>query len=76
MTTAGRKKYESGILSTTSSEASGVKSIYIYNDPTGAKVQEKAEEHIQTSKSSNIINTSYYRVLPPFRNIRCFSFVK
>jgi hypothetical protein len=39
-----------------------VKIIYICNDPTGAKIQERAEEHIQTSKSSNIITTSYYRV--------------
>jgi hypothetical protein len=26
------------------------------------KIQERAEEHIQISKSSNIITTSYYRV--------------
>jgi hypothetical protein len=45
-----------------SSKTSGVKSIYICNDPTGAKIQERAEEHIQTSKFSNIITTSYYRV--------------
>jgi hypothetical protein len=38
------------------------KSIHICNDPTSAKIQERAEEHIQTSKSSNIITTSYYRV--------------
>jgi hypothetical protein len=66
--TAGRKKYESGIPSTTSSKTSGVKSIYICNDPTGAKIQERAEEHIQTSKSSNIITTSYYRVLEMVRS--------
>jgi hypothetical protein len=29
---------------------------------TSAKIQERAEEHIQTSKSSNIITISYYRV--------------
>jgi hypothetical protein len=40
----------------------GVKSIYISNDPTGAKVQERTEEHIQTGKPGNIITTSYYRV--------------
>jgi hypothetical protein len=57
-----RKEYESGIPSTTSSKTSGVKSIYIRNDPIGAKIQERAEEHIQTSKSSNIITTSYHRV--------------
>jgi hypothetical protein len=46
-----------------SSKTFGIKSIYIRNDPTGAKVQERAEEHIQTSKSSNIITTSHNRVL-------------
>jgi hypothetical protein len=49
--TTGRKKYESGIPSTVSSKISGVKNIYICNDPTGAKIQERAEEHIQISKS-------------------------
>jgi hypothetical protein len=63
--TTGRKKYESGIPSIASSKTSGVKSIYIYNDPTGAKIQERTEEHIQTSQSSNIITTSYYRVGGP-----------
>jgi hypothetical protein len=57
-----RKKYESGIPNATTHKAVGVKSIYICNDPTGAKVQERAEEHIQTSKPGNIITTSYYRV--------------
>jgi hypothetical protein len=37
--------------------------IYICNDPTGAKIQERTEEHIQTSKSSNNITTSHNRVL-------------
>jgi hypothetical protein len=58
----GRKKHESGLPSTASSKTSGVKSIYICNDPTGAKIKERTEEHIQTSKSSNIITTSYYNV--------------
>jgi hypothetical protein len=60
--TAGKEKYESRIPSTETSKTSGVKSIYICNDSTGAKVQEGAEEHIQTSKPSYIITTSHYRV--------------
>jgi hypothetical protein len=59
---AGKEKYESRIPSTATSKASGVKSIYICNDLTGAKVQERAEEHIQTSKIRYIITTSHYRV--------------
>jgi hypothetical protein len=66
--TTGRKKYESGIPSTTSSKTSGVKNIYICNDPTGAKIQERAKGYIQTSKPSNIITTSYYRVLAVVRS--------
>jgi hypothetical protein len=50
--TARKKKYESRIPSKATSETSGLKSIYICNDPTGAKIQERAEEHIQTSKPS------------------------
>jgi hypothetical protein len=37
--------------------------VYICNNPTGAKIQERTEEHIKTSKSSNIITTSHNRVL-------------
>jgi hypothetical protein len=44
-------------------KTAGVKSIYISNDPTSAKVEERAEEHIQTDQLGNIITTSYYRVL-------------
>jgi hypothetical protein len=36
--------------------------VYICNDPTGAKIQERVEEHIQTSKPSYILTTSHYRV--------------
>jgi hypothetical protein len=60
--TAGKEKYESRILGTETSKTSGVESIYIRNDSTGAKVQEGAEEYIQTSKPSYIITTSHYRV--------------
>jgi hypothetical protein len=47
--TVGKEKYKSRIPSTATSKTSGVESIYICNDPTGAKVEERAEEHIQTS---------------------------
>jgi hypothetical protein len=40
---AGKEKYESGIPSTATSETSGVKSIYICNDPTSAKNPRKSE---------------------------------
>jgi hypothetical protein len=59
---ARKEKYESGVLSTATSETSRVESIYICNDPTGAKILERAQEHIQTSKPSYIITTSHYRV--------------
>jgi hypothetical protein len=60
--TVGKGKYESRIPSAKTSKTSGVESIYICNDSTGAKVQEGEEEHIQTSKPSYIITTSHYRV--------------
>jgi hypothetical protein len=60
--TARKEKYESGIPSTATSEISGVESIYICNDPTGAKIKERAQEHIQISKPRYIITTSHYRV--------------
>jgi hypothetical protein len=44
--TARKEKHESRISSTTASKASGIKSLYICNDPTGAKVKERMEEHI------------------------------
>jgi hypothetical protein len=43
-------------------KAIGVKDIYISNDPTSAKVEEREEEHIKTSQPGNIISTSHYRV--------------
>jgi hypothetical protein len=58
----GKEKYESRRPSNETSKTSGVESIYICNDPTGAEVQEGAEEHIQTSKLSYIITTSHYIV--------------
>jgi hypothetical protein len=58
----GGKKHELGIPNATAHKIAGVKSIYISNDPTGAKVQERAKKHIHTGKPGNIITTSYYRV--------------
>jgi hypothetical protein len=43
-------------------KTAGVKSIYISNDPTSAKVKEREEEHIKTGQPGNIIATSYYGV--------------
>jgi hypothetical protein len=39
-----------------------VKIIYISNDPTSAKVEERKEEHIKTGQPGNNITTSYYGV--------------
>jgi hypothetical protein len=50
------------------SKASGVESLYICNDPTGAKVKERTEEHIQIGKSSHLIATSHYRVFEVVRS--------
>jgi hypothetical protein len=60
--TTGRKKYESKISNATTRKIAGVKSIYISNNPTSAKVEERKEEHIKTGQLGNIITTSYYRV--------------
>jgi hypothetical protein len=49
--TARKEEHDPRISSTTVSKASRVKSLYICNDPTGAKVKERTEEHIQTGKS-------------------------
>jgi hypothetical protein len=40
--TAGKEKYKSGIPGTATSETFGVDSIYICNDPTGAKNPRKS----------------------------------
>jgi hypothetical protein len=60
--TTWRKKHESGIPNATTHKIAGVKSIYISNDSTSTKVEERAEEHIQTGQLGNIITTSYYRI--------------
>jgi hypothetical protein len=65
---ARKEEHESRISSTAASKASGVKSLYICNDPTSAKVKEGTEEHIQTGKSSHFIATSHYRVFVVVRS--------
>jgi hypothetical protein len=60
--TTGRKKHKSRISNTMTRETAGVKSIYISNNPTSTKVEERKEEHIKTGQPSNNITTSYYRV--------------
>jgi hypothetical protein len=60
--TTERKKHESRIPNAMTHKTAGVKSIYISNDPTSTKVEERAEEHIQTGQLGNIITTSYYRI--------------
>jgi hypothetical protein len=60
--TAGRKKHKSRISNATTRKTAGVKSIYISNDPTSAKVKERKEEHIKTGQPGNNITTSYYGV--------------
>jgi hypothetical protein len=60
---ARRKIHKSRISSTKASEVPRVESLHIGNDSTGAQVKERAKEHIQASKPSNIIATSHYGVL-------------
>jgi hypothetical protein len=43
-------------------KTAGVKSIYISNDPTSAKVEERKEEHIKIGQPGNNVTTSYYGV--------------
>jgi hypothetical protein len=65
---ARRKTHKSRIPSTKASKASRVKSLHISHDSTGAQVEERAKEHIQASKPSNIITTSHHRVLAVVRS--------
>jgi hypothetical protein len=44
----GGKKHKSRISNATTRKTTRVKSIYISNDPTSAKVEERKEEHIKT----------------------------
>jgi hypothetical protein len=58
----GRKKHKSRISNATTRKIAGIKSTYISNDPTSAKVEERKEEHIKTGQPGNNITTSYYGV--------------
>jgi hypothetical protein len=60
--TAGRKKHESRISNTMTRKTAGVKSIYISNDPTSTKVEERKEEHIKIGQPGNNITTSHHGV--------------
>jgi hypothetical protein len=60
--TAGRKKHKPRISNAMTRKTARVKSIYINNDSTGAKIEERKEEHIKTGQPGNIIATSYYGV--------------
>jgi hypothetical protein len=60
--TAERKKHKSRISKAATRKTAGVKSIYISNDPTITKVEERKEEHIKTGQPGNNITTSYYGV--------------
>jgi hypothetical protein len=68
--TTWRHKHKSRIPSATSCKTFSIKSIHICNDPASPKVQKRAEEHIETSKLSNIITTSNYRILEVVRPAR------
>jgi hypothetical protein len=59
---ARRKTQKSRISNAKASKAPRVKSVHISHDSTGAQVKERAKEHIQASKPSNIITTSYHRI--------------
>jgi hypothetical protein len=57
--TAGRKKHKPRISNATTRKIAGFKSIYISNDSTSAKVEEREEEHIKTGQSGNIVLMRY-----------------
>jgi hypothetical protein len=59
---ARRKSQKPRISSAKAGKAPRVKGLHINHDSTGAQVKEGAKEHIQASKLSNIITTSYNRV--------------
>jgi hypothetical protein len=61
--TSRRYKHKSRISSATSCKTFRIKGVHIHNDLASPKVQKRAEEHIKTSKLSNIITTSHYRVI-------------
>jgi hypothetical protein len=59
---ARRKMQKSRISNSKIVRVPRVKSIHISYDSTGAQVKKRAKEHIQASKPSNIVTTSYHRV--------------
>jgi hypothetical protein len=59
---ARRKAQKSRTSNAKASKTPRVKSVHISYDSTGAQVKERAKEHIQASKPSNIITASYHRV--------------
>jgi hypothetical protein len=59
---ARRKTQKPRISNAKASKTPRVKSLHISHDSTGAQVKERAKEHIQASKPSNIITTSYNRI--------------
>jgi hypothetical protein len=58
----GKKNASQGYQVQRLASTPGVESLHICNDSTGAQVKERAKEHIQASKPSNIIATSHYGV--------------
>jgi hypothetical protein len=64
----GKKSMSQGYQVQRLAKHPGVESLYICNDPTSAKVKERTEEHIQTSKPSHLIATSHYRVFVVVRS--------
>jgi hypothetical protein len=64
---ARRKTQKSRISNAKVSKALRVKSIHISHDSTGTQVEEGAKEYIQASQPSNIITTSYHRILAVVR---------
>jgi hypothetical protein len=63
-----RKNNKSRISNAATHKATGVEDLYISNDSTSAKVEEREEEHIKTGQHGNIVATSYYRVFKVVRS--------
>jgi hypothetical protein len=65
---ARREARKPRISSAKVSKAPRVESLHIRNDSAGAQVKERAKEHIQASKPSNIIATGHYGILAVVRS--------
>jgi hypothetical protein len=70
---ARRRIHKSRVSNAKASEAPRAKNIHVSNDSTGTQVEEGAKEHIQASKPSNIVTTSYHRVPTMVRSAVKFS---